>query len=236
LNADESELDRELDRLVDGELSPAAYREMLRRLEQLPDGWRRCALAFLQAQAWRHELSPASRMTLLTELPPVQPRPSDNSLAVLVAGSSTWRRRAGWAFAWAASLVVAIWVARANREAAVAPRSISSPALTTNKPAAPVPALTAPDPSTWTVVVDRGWQTPDGDVALPLYSADAEQARRLLQPRSRLPQGWEHNLRATGRTVRRSLQYSTLQLPDGRDAVIPIEQFEIVPIAFQAVP
>jgi anti-sigma factor RsiW len=42
----------EIDRLVDGELDPAAYRDLLRRLDASPDGWRCCALAFLEAQQW----------------------------------------------------------------------------------------------------------------------------------------------------------------------------------------
>src|SRR5690606_26200494 len=35
-------------------------RELLSRLEAEPDGWRRCALAFLQAQAWREALGPVA--------------------------------------------------------------------------------------------------------------------------------------------------------------------------------
>src|SRR5690349_16591155 len=44
-----------LDRLVDGELNDAERRDLLLRLERTPDGWRRCALAFLEGQAWRSE-------------------------------------------------------------------------------------------------------------------------------------------------------------------------------------
>src|SRR5262245_61197611 len=46
---------RLLDRLVDGELDDHERRELLLRLEQFPGGWRRCALAFLEAQVWRSE-------------------------------------------------------------------------------------------------------------------------------------------------------------------------------------
>ena len=53
----EHELDqRTLDRLVDGELTASEYDELLRKLETAPAGWRRCALAFLEAQAWGGEL------------------------------------------------------------------------------------------------------------------------------------------------------------------------------------
>jgi anti-sigma factor RsiW len=45
-----------LDRLVDGELSPAEYRRVLQALEQQPGAWRKCAEAFLQAQAWQLDM------------------------------------------------------------------------------------------------------------------------------------------------------------------------------------
>ena len=47
----------ELERLVDGRLSHDEYRELLCRIEEHPDGWRKCALAFLEEQALRKELS-----------------------------------------------------------------------------------------------------------------------------------------------------------------------------------
>jgi hypothetical protein len=47
-----------LDRLVDGELEEVDRRDLLQRLEAEPDGWRRCALAFLEAQSWREALAP----------------------------------------------------------------------------------------------------------------------------------------------------------------------------------
>ncbi|HEY2158769.1 MAG TPA: hypothetical protein VGH33_24270 [Isosphaeraceae bacterium] len=43
----------EIDRLVDGELDPAARRDLLNRLDSSPDGWRCCALAFLEGQEFR---------------------------------------------------------------------------------------------------------------------------------------------------------------------------------------
>jgi len=48
--------DRRFDLLVDGELSESERRELLSGLDDEPGGWRRCALAFLEAQSWRREL------------------------------------------------------------------------------------------------------------------------------------------------------------------------------------
>ncbi len=47
---------RLLDRLVDGELSREEYQQALRTLSDQPGGWRQCALAFLESQAWRQSL------------------------------------------------------------------------------------------------------------------------------------------------------------------------------------
>ncbi|MBI3860624.1 MAG: hypothetical protein HY290_01870 [Planctomycetia bacterium] len=49
-----------LDLLVDGELDPARQRELFRQLDTVPGGWRQCALAFLEARAWKHDLRSAA--------------------------------------------------------------------------------------------------------------------------------------------------------------------------------
>jgi hypothetical protein len=48
---------RTLDRLVDGELSLAERRVLFSAIEAQPDGWRRCAMAFLEAQAWKDDIA-----------------------------------------------------------------------------------------------------------------------------------------------------------------------------------
>ena len=55
-NDSPAEWDDRMDRLVDGELTPAEYRELLANLDDEPGGWRRCALAFLEAQALQREM------------------------------------------------------------------------------------------------------------------------------------------------------------------------------------
>ncbi len=56
MNHDIANDDILLDRLVDGELPADERRALLQSLDSRPDGWRRCALAFLEAQSWRSEL------------------------------------------------------------------------------------------------------------------------------------------------------------------------------------
>ena len=54
---DPAALEAALDRLVVDDLPPNDRRALLLHLETNPDGWRRCALAFLEDQAWRAALA-----------------------------------------------------------------------------------------------------------------------------------------------------------------------------------
>jgi hypothetical protein len=66
--------DRLIDRLVDGALPESDRQILLARLDADADGWRRCALAFLEAQAWREALGPVARSAAAEELPPKMAR------------------------------------------------------------------------------------------------------------------------------------------------------------------
>jgi hypothetical protein len=129
MNAPLSEFDpddeaRLLDLLVDGELDEARRAALLLRCEQQPDLWRRCALAFLEAQAWRGELAGLRRAVDAPPRPtdpPAHPtglpRPAMRITSVEPAGrrgiwSSTWSQ----AYALAATLLIACLLGMQARE------------------------------------------------------------------------------------------------------------------------
>ena len=88
--------DRRLDLLVDGELSEEDRGALLRLLDREPGGWRRCALAFLEAQAWKRELP--ALLDSSGEAPDrLQPR-----------RRWWWSRHAGTLLAMAATFLVAL--------------------------------------------------------------------------------------------------------------------------------
>ena len=62
--------DTKFDRLVDGELTTDEYREMLTTLDEEPGGWRRCAMAFLEAQAWTWEIQQERKQAEVTRTSP----------------------------------------------------------------------------------------------------------------------------------------------------------------------
>lgn len=92
-----------VDRLVDGELGEADRRELLLQLEHEPDGWRRCALAFLEAQCWKAELGqmvppPAPQAALAAPVSRAEP-----------AGRwQSWRQYVATTLTMAASFLIAL--------------------------------------------------------------------------------------------------------------------------------
>ncbi len=80
---------RVLDRLVDGELGVDERRELLAALDDEPGGWRRCALAFLEAQAWRWQLGRMAGEPLVAQVS-ARPGPRRAPPPGRVAG---WRSR-----------------------------------------------------------------------------------------------------------------------------------------------
>ncbi|HEY2894881.1 MAG TPA: hypothetical protein VGJ16_11725, partial [Pirellulales bacterium] len=94
---------RVLDRLVDGELGPQERRQLLAALDDEPGGWRHCALAFLEAQSWRWQLTRAAAEPLAKSTDPVQPLPRERPR------SRAW---ASW-LATAACVLIAFGIGRA---------------------------------------------------------------------------------------------------------------------------
>ncbi len=95
-----------LDRLVDGELGDAERRRLLVQLDDEPDGWRHCALAFLEAQEMRLALRSAASVAMV-------PKPA------LINKSARRRRSLARAIALAALMLLAFstgWAVRDRGE------------------------------------------------------------------------------------------------------------------------
>lgn len=92
--------DMQFDRLVDGELDEQERRALLTSLDNEPDGWRRCALAFLESQCWK-ESFPALRE------PSRRPSPT---VVVPTMRKSPWQHHAKTLLAMAACFLVAFYV------------------------------------------------------------------------------------------------------------------------------
>lgn len=99
--------DATLDRLVDGELNAADRRRVIAALDAAPDGWRRCALAFLQAQDLRRQLGAWTADNAVAAPAGVNsPQAVELAQRSGATASSTGLRALGW-LAVAACLLVA---------------------------------------------------------------------------------------------------------------------------------
>ena len=109
--------DAVLDSLVDGELNEDDRRQLLVKLESEPTGWRRCALAFLEAQRWRREMTVLARPPVAAPRAPATQVPTASTASPVPSPSPATRggqvpwwtaRNFGTLLAVAASFVVAL--------------------------------------------------------------------------------------------------------------------------------
>ncbi len=143
---------RVLDRLVDGELSQSERRELLAALDDEPGSWRRCALAFLEAQSWRWQLGQMKGDALLAAAA-AQNSPRGASVA-------PHRRGAFWGslLAIAASLLVAFGLG--SRFGNTSQPQLAD-AASAARPAAPaVDNVAATNPATTPQAFDNDPQAP----------------------------------------------------------------------------
>jgi hypothetical protein len=214
-----------LDRLVDGELSDHERRDLLLRLERTPDGWRRCALAFLEGQEWRggakaHAAgAPEGKVGAATRTIP-----------------SNWKGGLPWSsFALAACLMVSlgVWVIIRDRDGnqVARVRAPDGTTATVQPQIAPSPSQSFPPSSpNMQLVVDGGPNEADEVVEVPLVGADRLNEALFGQWSQSVPRVVLQMLERSGHQVVRERQLVPVQLRDGRRVVVPMDQVEIRPV------
>jgi hypothetical protein len=220
------------DRLVDDELSPDDCRRLLASLDDEPGGWRRCAMAFLEAQAWRRELGE------LRHEADVRPQPAKAN------PSRRWVPTWQGALAIAGSVVLAFCLGVGSAEF-LAPRP-QEPLAGGNSPpqpesiveAAPQPAGNVPRRqhglrpagSVRLVVNDEGAEPTDAG-ELAVYEVNQNVAQYLAEREPAIPLEFIEMLEHRGHTVERHEQYLPIDLEDGRQMIVPVEGYRISPAA-----
>jgi hypothetical protein len=191
-----------IDRLVDGELPNPARRDLLLRFETEPDGWRHCALAFLEAQTWRSSLDSIS--TSVQAMPhslPARDGPKHGSHPRLSVARLT---------ALAAALAIAFamgWESNARQAEHPAGRamaSVQTPELIANQQRLP--------------------EAPMGSGVKSVQSTEAPEAPTLLDP---LIKKWEQR----GYRAEWQKRLISMELRDGRKIDVPIREYELQYIA-----
>ena len=247
---------RRLDHLVDGELAQGERRELLRQLEAAPDGWRQCAIAFLEAQAWREELagllggtnpSPGQVPAEAAVAPVAQSRPAQRP--------NRLGRYVGTLLAMAASFLAALllgsWLqemrhtpiergpkpdqfAGAVEEPGDVPRISVPPeeALAGGGPAAqfgPVPQDRLPESAEdWRMVkLAAGEGSNRESIRLPAVQRDRLDRQWLERLPRAVPREMLEALRRTGYQVRQRRELVPMRLHDGRQLVVPVEEVDV---------
>ncbi|HUE72313.1 MAG TPA: hypothetical protein VMP01_15620 [Pirellulaceae bacterium] len=226
--------DPRFDRLVDGELTAVEYQALLKTLEEKPALWRPCALAFLEAQAWRSEMGAIRRGQEMAGAP--QP-------AAAPAGRA-WRRwlpllavAASFVVAFVGGLAVQRHLDRRGGDAPLATGPVHPPRDMLAKPS-PAAARDLPSRGQESVslgnirlVVDGGQGNQPQHIDIPVYDGSQMGAEWLTQDRPVLTDDVVESLARRGRKVERQIEYLPLPLDDKRQIVVPVEQIQITPVS-----
>jgi anti-sigma factor RsiW len=242
-----------LDRLVDGELSETQRRELLERLDHEPEGWRRCALAFLEAQSWRRELDDMLGDVLhgaADEARAVRPVDAPSSTTSAPPRRSRWLSgKPGTALAMAASFLVALtlgWTLQESMQgdaggpavppagqlaqggAATAADALPGAAENGAAPSpAPAPGGSAPGSTPWETVT----LVSDGDEARPIEvparSRDRFDNGWLQSLPTPMPPDVREALERMGRRVRQHRELVPIEMEDGRRLIVPVDEVEV---------
>ncbi len=228
------------DMLVDDELGETERRELLTGLDDKPGGWRRCALAFLEAQSWKKELGafllePADRK-LAGQLPakPYTKMPARRS--------RLGRHVATWS-AVAASFLLAMFLGRELQDAwlsdTVAPVSMApidsvadlrTPVTVPERPEeAPEDASHRSDTPSgpWQLVALAGPDGTAGEIKLPAIERDKLDENWLANLPAAMPDDVRRAFERTGHRVRQRRELLPIEMQDGRRLVVPVDNVDV---------
>lgn len=234
--------DEWIDRLVDGEVRGTEYQRLLRALERAPDGWRRCALAFLESQAWSRDL--AGKGTLEPPRETVAASPETRRLRPATAG---------WTLGIVASALLAFSAGYFSRGSMPQrpPASLAEVGGEPSRGAQRSPPVNdhGPQPRGSTVepsFLQAGERAPlegleialedaasagNGSVNVPVFALGDEGVEQVFSEQSQVPADFVQAVEQSGGRVLHSRQWLPVPLQDGRQVLVPIEQVDIIPLA-----
>jgi hypothetical protein len=211
---------RLLDLLADNELSPAERRELLLRLDTVPDGWRRCALALLEAQSWKEDFRAIARSAACPAVEGPRRRSLRSKLARLVPY-----------FATAVSLAAALLLGFVGRDYWPTSGRPVERAVATSPWTSPddIAAAGADPRSPWravTVSVGDPWFSGQ-PVRVPATERESIDEAWLRGFPEAIPRDVLGALERTGHRVENQRRLVPMPLQDGRNLVVPVDQVDI---------
>ena len=217
-----------LDRMVDGQLSEPERHALLEELEQTPDGWRRLALAYVEAGAWAADFGEFVGQ-------------KQNQLAANMAPVSSPARSGGPVVRWA--MVVGLLLAVASGFAlrglwGVSPASDHANNTAQSRLETEDPLVSSPSPSklktvsptrqeTVTLLVNAGASDALERIEIPLLDAADVEDEWFFGSHAPIPKQFLEEFQQQGRQVRTGRTFHQLTLGDGRQIVVPIDSIEV---------
>jgi hypothetical protein len=247
--------DVRFDRLVDGELNDTERHQLLALLDDEPGGWRCCALAFLEVQAWRQTMREVSRGAGAVTgengcsgepesqlLKPAKPTPYSASIGDGHDDKGSHRPSLiGLALAMGVCFLVAFFLGtefrqRWSPDRPLAPLAKQQAPITTEFPVeATLPEFEAQTPETGIVPWGEATFVMDGDggreVDVPVFDLDPYSRQVLLEQSTAVFDDLHQALQRDGFEVRRNVRWSPVEMPGGQQMTVPIGEFEIRPIS-----
>lgn len=228
-------LQRKIELLIDGELSPGEEAKLLARIEGDCDAWKQLGMTFLEDRLFRRALD--------------SPGPCRASVSLKTDSRAPRRRRS---IAWVGAAVMvgcaAFFIGRISVSTESSSKSTSIAVNPSNKTGAASPPTAVRPPRTEERETDDGMpeatefvsmelvgrdDVPLQSVYVPLLDADRYREEVALRyPEEETPlvdEKVREALAAQGRTVDERLTLVPIQFDDGRIGVIPITNIEVRP-------
>jgi hypothetical protein len=225
--------DARFDRLVDGELSADEYKSLIAGLDDEPGGWRRCALAFLEAQALGGELTAIRHSGQLAE----QPAMPVTLAARKAVEPARWKLLMGMSASFLVAFILGVTLPslwRLGGETVVAGPDVPV-GPTDLEPATSLPDGIMRSIGSAQLVLDGPGGTLSAAGQVPLFEGPFDATSRWLSEQEpALPTELVNELKRRGHRVERQEQYVPVSLEDGREGMIPVESYQITPVSRRA--
>ena len=243
--------ERTMMRLVDGELSGAERIAVIKRLENQPDGWRDCALAFIEDGAWQQAMAAGTQTVVAQDsrvlaggmAPAVRTSSAEDGLthgsAHGDAGKKpTWTKN-GWAtwIAMAAAILLGFAFGTWSRP---------NDSNTNGSAAGLAGPLESGSGGAVDVAVEKVAATAEADNSIRGRQPGFEFApgdgapgdsrlvldREFWRHESSVPNHLRKKLESLGARIERERGLMPLQTNDGREWVVPYEDVRVVPVNY----
>ena len=189
------DLELEIQRCIDGQMSEADQQALLRRLEALPGGWRKLSLAFVENQVWSQSIQKGEMAVAKSPVP--EPRPSRR------VPFGLWGKVAA---SMAAGIMAAVVIHQQWSGGPPLGAGSSLATATSSEKAEPKSGASG------------SAQSPVSANTAASLASNGPGSPEVLSPQAR------RQLRESGYAIDDNQMYYAIRMPDGRYYVVPVER------------